>query len=111
MPGQMYVLLSRFTSLAGLFLIGNYTKAVFKLINAVANEYDRLRAELSCKFENTSSLVHIDILCFTETQLLPSQDGLDLSAIMDGFYVTYNSNDDRFCSLTLCYRDNLHLFM
>ena len=37
MPGQMYVALSRVTSLAGLFLIGNLTKAVFKVNNAAAN--------------------------------------------------------------------------
>ena len=37
MPGQMYVALSRVTSLAGLFLIGNYTKVVFKVNNAAAN--------------------------------------------------------------------------
>ena len=41
----MHVALSRITSHAGLFLIGNYSKAVFKVNNAAANEYDRLRAE------------------------------------------------------------------
>ena len=58
---------------------------------------------------HTPSLVQTDILCFTETQLLASQGGLYLPATMGEFYVTYNSIDNRFCSLTLCYRDNLHL--
>ena len=138
MPGQIYMALSRVTSLAGLFLIGNYTKAVLKVNNAATKEYDTLRAEQAVSFcqlnetvlpekmvisilnvrslkkhfdniGNTSSLVQTNILCFTENQLLPSQGSLDLPATMGGFYVTYNPSDDRFCSLVLCYRDNLHL--
>ena len=58
---------------------------------------------------NTCYLVQTDILCSTETQLLPSQGGLDLPATLGGFYVTYNSSDDRFSSLALCYCDNLYL--
>ena len=50
MPGQMCVTFSRVTSLAGLFLIDNYTKAVFKVNIAAANEYDRLRAEQAVAF-------------------------------------------------------------
>ena len=41
MPGQIYMALSRVTSFAGFFVIDNYTKAVFKVNNAAANEYDR----------------------------------------------------------------------
>ena len=91
MPGKMYVALSRVTSLAGLFLIGNFTKAVFKVNNAAANQYERLRAE-----QAVLSLVQTNILCFTETQLLPSQGDFDLPAMTGGFYVTHNSSDDRF---------------
>ena len=36
----MYVPLSRVTSLAGLFLIGNHKKAVFKVNNAAVNTKD-----------------------------------------------------------------------
>ena len=56
MPGQMYVAMSRVTSFAGLFLIGNYTKAVFTVNNAAANEYERLRVEQAvslCKLNET----------------------------------------------------------
>ena len=138
MPGQIYMALSRVTSFAGFFVIDNYTKAVFKVNNAAANEYDRLRAEQAVLFcqvnetvlpgklvisllndrslrksfddiRNTSPLVQTDILCFTEIQLLPSQGALDLPATMGGFYVTYNPSDHRFRSLALCYRDNLNL--
>ena len=86
--------MSRVTSLAGLFLIGNHKKAVFKVNNAAVNKYERLRAQ-----QALSSLIQTNILCFTETQLLPSQGDLDLPAMMRGFYVTYNSSGDRFSSL------------
>ena len=103
MPGQMYVDLSRVISLTGLFLIGDYTKSVFKVNNAATNECDRLRAEQAVAFfqlnervlpeklvilvfhvrslrrhlgdiGNTSSLVQTNILCFTVTQLLTSNN-------------------------------------
>ena len=45
MSGQIYMALSEVTSLAGLFLIGNYKKAVFKVNISAANEYDRLKVE------------------------------------------------------------------
>ena len=50
MPGQMYAALSRVTNLAGLFLISNYIKAVFKVNNVAVNAYDRLRAEQAVAF-------------------------------------------------------------
>ena len=53
----MYVALSRVTSLAGLFLIGNYKKAVFKVNNAAANEYERLRAEQAVSFSQLNETV------------------------------------------------------
>ena len=52
----MYVALSRIKSLAGLFLIGDYTNVVFKVTNAAVNKYDRLRAEQAvsfCQFDET----------------------------------------------------------
>ena len=137
MPGQTYVALNRVASLAELFLIGNYTKAVFKVNNTGTNEYNTLRAEQAVAFcqlsetvlpeklvilllnvwllrkhfgdiENSSYLVQSDILFF-RTQILPLQGGSDLPAMMGGFYVTYNSSNDRFCILPLCYRDDLNL--
>ena len=128
MPGQMYVDLSRVISLTRLFLIGDYTKSVFKVNNAATNECDRLRAEQAVAFfqlnkrvlleklaisllhvrslrrhlgdiGNTSSLVQTNILCFTVTQLFPSQGGLDLPATMSGFYVTCNSSMTDFLAL------------
>lgn len=38
-PGQMYVALSRLTSLKGLHLIGKYSPSVFKENNQAAIEY------------------------------------------------------------------------
>ena len=54
-------------------------------------------------------MVQTDTFCFTVTLILSSQGGLDLPATMGGFYVTYNSSNDRFCSLALRYRENLNL--
>ena len=48
---------SRVIRLAGLLLIGNYTKAVFEVNNAAANEYYRLRAEQGVPFCQLSERV------------------------------------------------------
>ena len=48
---------SRVIRLAGLLLIVNYTKAVFKINNAAANEYYRLRAEQGVLFCQLSEIV------------------------------------------------------
>ena len=48
---------SRVIRLVGLFLIGNYTKAVFKVNNAAGNEYHRLRAEQGVSFCQLSEIV------------------------------------------------------
>ena len=48
---------SRVIRLAGLLLIGNYTKAVFEINNAAANEYYRLRAEQGVPFCQLSERV------------------------------------------------------
>ena len=53
----MCVASSRVIRLVGLFLIGNYTKAVFKVNNAAANEYHRLRAEQGVSFCQLSEIV------------------------------------------------------
>ena len=44
-PGQMYVALSRVTSLNGLHLIGNVSRSAIQHNTAAAIEYDRLRIE------------------------------------------------------------------
>ena len=45
--GQMYVTLSRITSINELYLIGKYYKAALKVNESAKREYDRLRIE-SC---------------------------------------------------------------
>ena len=57
MSSQMYVALSKITNLPGLFLICSYTQVVFKVNNATANEYDRLRAEQTFAFCQLSERV------------------------------------------------------
>ena len=97
-PGQMYVALSRVTSLNGLHLIGNFSSSAIQHNTAAAIEYDRLRIEsplvptedlefveenLTITLLNTRSmrkhaldikyskcLVNSDLICLTETHLL-----------------------------------------
>ena len=116
-----------------MFLIGDYTNVVFKVTNAAANKYDRLRAEQAvsfCQFDETmlpgkwsisllnvrSLRKHFDKIPNTSS-LIPTegvrlkpnsfhQGGLNLTSTMGGFYVTCNSSDDRFCSLALQYCGN-----
>ena len=42
-PSQMYVALSRITSINGLYLIGNYSKSAFRANDEAEKEYLRLR--------------------------------------------------------------------
>ena len=44
-PGQMYVALSRVTSLDGLFLTGSYSASAIKSSKSADKEYERLRLE------------------------------------------------------------------
>ena len=45
--GQMYVTLSRVTSIDNLFLIGKYNRKVFKVNESVVAEYNKLRENRS----------------------------------------------------------------
>ena len=103
--GQIYVALNRVTSLNGLFLIGTYKSSAIKADQKAVLEYQRMRTEsilelahdcnpvnlesLTITLLNTRSLckhsvdiscdhslVDNDILCLTETQLVPTQQTL-----------------------------------
>ena len=86
--GQIYVALSRITSINELYLIGKYTTAALK-VNESKKEYEKLRTESSSTISllNTRSfkthfrdillekhLLDNDISCLTETQLKINAD-------------------------------------
>ena len=47
--GQIYVALSRITSINELYLIGKYTKAALKVNESAKKEYEKLRTEIYFK--------------------------------------------------------------
>ena len=136
--GQMYVALSRITSLDRMFLIGNYNKTAIKENSSAKQEYQRLRREnkfttlpfvsvsemtLNITLLNTRSLkkhykdimkdhhlLDSDILCLTETQL---QIGEDTSVIesrfQEHFKIHFNSNENRYRSIAFCYSNRVSI--
>ena len=115
-PGQLYVALSRVTSLNGLYLIGSYNKNAIIADRSVVDEYERLRNEsqfegldgwrdtdaftFTLSLLNTRSLrKHLhdivldkyimgsDIICFTETQI---KHGVNVEEIN----LAMSNNDD-----------------
>ena len=120
--GQMYVALSRITSLSNLYLIGKYSRAAIKVNNAAKVEYDRLRNErkmvpvtriftvptsLTITLLNVRSLrkhtmdilcdknmMDSDILCFTETQILFGFDTSDIESSFNKntFQIQFNNS-------------------
>ena len=134
--GQMYVALSRVTSLNGLFLTGEYKSSAIKADTRASQEYERMRRE--CEIEplynadsiseatltvtllNTRSLhrhavdishdqvlLNTDVLCLTETQLLPNQDTNSISEILNAFSCLHNNCADKFQSTSFCYKSNV----
>ena len=115
--GQMYVALSRATSLQGLYILGEIQSKHIKANSKVHAEYERLRNCNSCSStpsENKSwncsvvtiSLLNVrslrkhsndiklhlelfssDILAFTETQLLPSDSDIEITENLKPFRI------------------------
>ena len=125
--GQMYVALSRVTSLNGLFLTGQYKSSAIKPDPRALQEYDRMRKEcvleplhkddasndaLTMTLLNTRSfhkhaidiyndrvLLNTDVLCLTETQILSHQNTNNISEVLTNFNYLHNKCDDKFQSL------------
>ena len=87
--GQIYVALSRITSINELYLIEKYTKAALKVNESAKKEYEKLRTESASTISllNTRSfkthfrdfllekhLLENDISCLTEIQLKINAD-------------------------------------
>ncbi|XP_057310034.1 uncharacterized protein LOC130648031 [Hydractinia symbiolongicarpus] len=130
--GQMYVALSRVTSLDGMFLSGHFNTSAIKSDMRASVEYERLRQEsvlqplehicppsdntLSITLLNTKSLprhatdidsdvalMNSDVLCLTKTQLYPNQDTQSIENTLSSFNVHHNCNPDKFQSISLCF--------
>ena len=131
--GQIYVALSRVTSLSGLYLIGEFNPRAIRADPKATTEYELLREEyhlqpvenlvpsestLTISLLNTRSLKkHVndikqdrvlydaDILCLTETQLQEDSE-FDDEEFNNDFEVLHNMNQDKFCSVAMCYKSN-----
>ena len=136
--GQMYVALSRVTSLNGLFLTGEYKSSVFKADPRALNEYERMRKEsvleplyntnttadstLTITLFNTRSLhrhaidishdpvlLNTDVLCLTETQLLPNYPTNNIPGILSNFSYLHNNSNDKYQSISFCYKAHVEI--
>ena len=132
--GQMYVALSRVTSMNKLYLIGKYNKTALKVNVGAKIEYERLRNESLFKSQSniavsgttlTISLLNVrslkahvldiakdnrlldnDILCLTETHV---EMNTDTSTIESALHYTmhFNNNENKFKSIAYCYSKDI----
>ena len=137
--GQIYVALSRVTSLAGLFLTGNYNLKAIKADPRAHEEYERMRNEclieplpvadfnsrgsLTITLLNTRSLqrhaidiaheqrlLDTDILCLTETQLMPDHNTNNIDNTLHHFQFLHNKCNDKFQSISIGYTHLVEIF-
>ncbi|CAB4037856.1 ATP-dependent DNA helicase PIF1, partial [Paramuricea clavata] len=136
--GQVYVALSRATSLNGLYILGTLESKHIRANPKVQEEYERLCETSSlhphittdlCNIETVSiCLLNIrsfkkhsldlcndpilskcDVFALTETQLLPSVPNDDINSILNDFSIHRQDHDDKFLSLAVCYKDTITL--
>ena len=136
--GQMYVALSRVTSLDGLFLTGEFKSSAIKSDPRAFQEYERMKKEcpveplsaavvsssnLTISLLNTRSLnrhaidiaheqrlLNTDILCLTETQLVPNQSTSDISNTLYHFKFCHNRSNDKYQSISFGYNSRIEIF-
>ena len=136
--GQMYVALSRVTSLEGMFLTGEFKSSAIKSDIRATQEYERMRNEctleplrfanepsddtLSITLLNTRSLnrhavdiasdkdlLNTDLLCLTETQLMPDQNNAHINETLHQFDIIHNKCIDKFQSLSICLKPDVDI--
>ena len=136
--GQMYVALSRITSMDRMYLVGNYSKKEIKQNSSAKKEYQRLRCEsklatlpfisvseitLHITLLNVQSLrkhykdimkdTHLlgnDVLCLTETQLQIDEDTSYIeSSLQKHFKIHFNSNENKYRSIAFCHSNFVSL--
>ena len=77
----------------------------------------------ACTVQNTRSLrrhaidiasdTHLltDILCLTETQLLPDHDIMDMEDTLKAYAISYNTHEDKYRSIAVLYKDDAVLLV
>ena len=138
-PGQIYVALSRVTSLNGLYLTGQFKENLIKADPKATEEYTILKEQYSlevpkyynilpintliitllnarsllkhaCDIAADSTLVQSDLICITETQISESSDVSCVTENLNQFQPIFNNhNNDKFCSLANLYRDTIQI--
>ena len=131
-PGQMYVALSRVTSLDGLFISGKIIKEAIYPDKLALSEYARLREEATFakieRFDRTDLnfvfahlnvrsfdmhdidiehdpiLSNCDLLMLSETQIMENTYHINP---LDGFDVHFENSSDKFSSLAVCYKSEI----
>ena len=137
--GQSYVVLSRATSLQGLYVLGKLEHKHIKADPRVIKEYERLRnaslLEENDKFQvqeddpaipivllNIRSLrkhsidikfdtkiLNCDMLLLTETRLTPSDSDNDIQDHLYPFISNRQDSDDRYSSLAFCNKTTVRI--
>ncbi|XP_057316777.1 uncharacterized protein LOC130657796 [Hydractinia symbiolongicarpus] len=101
--GQMYVALSKVTSLNGMCLTGKFSRSAIKCNSRATLEYDRLRNE--CVFQQIqkfSAPSH-------DKQLNPGQDTESIDNYLVNFSPLHNCSTDKFQSISLFFRRSIHV--
>ena len=137
--GQVYVALSRSRSLNGLYTLGQIEAKHVRADPRVHNEYQRLREtspleppktmiqeniptfticllnvrslqKHSVDIRHDSNLFDTDMICFTETQLLPSTDDSEIKNNLHPFKLLRQDHaSDRYSSLALCSKSHIEI--
>ena len=133
--GQVYVALSRSTSLQGIHILGNIESKHVKANPKVHTEYERLKNispndctisqslhnqlticllnirslrkhSLDVKYDQ--SIINSDIIAFTETQLLPNDNDTEIRNDLHPFVLHRQDHPtDKYSSLAICTKQNI----
>ena len=137
--GQIYVALSRATSLQGLYILGEIASKHVKTNPKVLKEYERLRKECSVSHPNTtlqhdsdtvtitllnirslkkhcidiksdSRLFTSDVIAFTETQLLSSDSDNEIIDTLSPFKLYRQDHvSDKYSSMAICTQNTVDI--
>eukprot|EP00111_Clytia_hemisphaerica_P014933 TCONS_00043982-protein len=137
-PGQIYVALSRVTSLNGLYLTGNYTSSAIKANASAEKEYQRLRSAenllepllsivptnsnlvltllnirslriKSASIRHYKELIDSDVIFFTETQISYDSSVDEIEYNIRPFQIVFNNDEDKFKSLAVGYKESVSI--
>ena len=133
--GQVYVAISRSTTLQGIHILGQIEHRHVRTNPRVHEEYKRLRSTLEPPVQTASnrhmsitllnvrslkkhsldikchfSIFDSDLIALTETQLLPQTNDNDIKDHLEPFTIYREDHtSDRFCSLAVCIKNHIHI--